>query len=200
MARGNGTDHYRVLGVPPSASAAEIRRAYLHNARLHHPDRHVDSPPPVRAEHDRTMRHVNAAWAVLGDPAARRRYDEACAAASAADTPRDAARGSTTREDRWAEEDAARAAWRPFDEGPDVVDPRLAADEPAPDPPRPPRSSLGSAWRLVVGAGMGFLLGGALSGVATLAGAGIVLFVVGGALFLAAPLLALGKSVRNDRR
>ena len=48
--------------------------------------------------------------------------------------------------------------------------------------------------------GAGFFVGGALSGVATLAGAGIVMFVVGGAMFLVMPLLALGKSVRNDRR
>ncbi|CAB4746507.1 unannotated protein [freshwater metagenome] len=54
--------------------------------------------------------------------------------------------------------------------------------------------------RLVLGLGAGFFVGGALSGVATLAGAGIVMFVVGGAMFLVMPLLALGKSVRNDRR
>ena len=33
--------HYDVLGVPPSASADEVKRAYHRRAREHHPDVHV---------------------------------------------------------------------------------------------------------------------------------------------------------------
>jgi hypothetical protein len=47
---------YEVLGVPPSASPAEIRRAYLALARRHHPDAGGDV-----AE----MRRLNEAWAAL---------------------------------------------------------------------------------------------------------------------------------------
>jgi hypothetical protein len=59
--------HYSVLGVDSAASPAEIRRAYLALARAHHPD---------RAGGDATiMRAVNDAWAALGDPGQRARYD-----------------------------------------------------------------------------------------------------------------------------
>lgn len=59
-------DPYEVLGVPRGASRAEIRRAYLTLARRHHPDRGGDPA---------AMQAVNAAWAVLGDPARRRAWD-----------------------------------------------------------------------------------------------------------------------------
>jgi hypothetical protein len=72
--------HYDTLGVRPGADQAAIRSAYLAKARAHHPDRHVDASPAVRASTARTMREVNAAWAVLSDPAARRDYDARLAA------------------------------------------------------------------------------------------------------------------------
>ncbi len=197
-----GSDPYRTLGVPPTASAAEIRRAFLAKARRHHPDHHLASTPGVRADNERAMREANAAWAVLGDVAARRRYDDARTEAAAADTPRGAARdaaGRDAREARWAAEDAAKAQWRPFREDPDEVDERLCQDERSAHPAGRPLT-FRLTVRLVLGLGVGFFVGGALSGVATLAGAGIVMFVVGGAMFVVMPLLALGKSVRNDRR
>lgn len=199
MASGSG-DHYRVLGVQATASAAEVRKAYLQHARRHHPDRHQASPPAVRAEHDRAMREVNAAWAVLGDVQRRRRYDEQLADLAVGDTPHGAARGSQAREQRWADEDAAKAAWRPFDDSTDDPDPRLLADEPPPAfvPGRSPRLTLGYALKVSFALGVGFFVGGALSGAATVSGAGVVLMALAGALFLALPLLALGRSVRND--
>lgn len=204
VALGGGTnsDHYRTLGVTPKATAAEIRRAYLAKARRHHPDHHLASTPTARADNERAMRDANAAWAVLGDVNARRRYDEARADAAAADTPRGAARGTTgtdAREARWAAEDAAKAQWRPFREDDEEIDERLLDDEPPVHVAGGPLT-FGMTVRLVLGLGVGFFVGGALSGVATLAGAGIVMFVVAGAMFLVMPLLALGKSARNDRR
>lgn len=66
--------HYDVLGVRPDAGPAELRRAYLALARRHHPDRHAgDAAAAARAE--ARMQELNAAWAVLGDPEARARYD-----------------------------------------------------------------------------------------------------------------------------
>ena len=67
---------YDVLGVRPAASADEMRRSYLQRARLLHPDRHVDAGTARRAEVERQMQELNAAWDVLGDPRRRRRYDE----------------------------------------------------------------------------------------------------------------------------
>lgn len=62
-------DHYAVLGVPPDASATEIRAAYRTLARRHHPDR---SPTESAA-----MAAVNEAYRVLGDPGRRAVYDAA---------------------------------------------------------------------------------------------------------------------------
>jgi hypothetical protein len=63
--------HYDVLGVPPDATRAEVRRAYLALAREHHPDR-------VGGSLDR-MQALNQAWETLGDPDLRRRYDRTLA-------------------------------------------------------------------------------------------------------------------------
>jgi len=59
--------HYDILGVAPDVAASELRRAYVALAQRHHPDR-----PGGDAER---MREVNEAWATLGDPVRRRRYD-----------------------------------------------------------------------------------------------------------------------------
>ena len=58
--------HYDTLGVPPDAAAAEVRRAYVALARRHHPDAGGDPD---------SMRRVNDAWRVLGDPTRRAAYD-----------------------------------------------------------------------------------------------------------------------------
>jgi curved DNA-binding protein CbpA len=75
--------HYDILGVPPSASADEVKRAYHRRAREHHPDVRVGaSGDPMVA--------VNAAWAVLGDPVRRRTYDRELARRMDATDPLDA--------------------------------------------------------------------------------------------------------------
>jgi hypothetical protein len=60
---------YDELGVGPDASADELRRAYYRRARELHPDVN----PAGRT--DEAMRRVNQAWAILGHPVSRRRYD-----------------------------------------------------------------------------------------------------------------------------
>lgn len=69
-------DPYAVLGVPPTATSDEIRRAYRRQVRVHHPDtRPTPQSMPFVDEH---LRRVLAAYALLRDPERRARYD--CAA------------------------------------------------------------------------------------------------------------------------
>ncbi|MBI2704122.1 MAG: DnaJ domain-containing protein [Actinobacteria bacterium] len=58
-----------------NASNAEIRRAYLHLARRHHPDVRSSKARPDGSVPERDMRRINEAWAVLGDDGLRARYD-----------------------------------------------------------------------------------------------------------------------------
>ena len=63
-------DHYAVLGVPPSATAEEIKAAYRRLALATHPDRHPDDP-----DAEARFRAISTAYAVLSDPAQRSRHD-----------------------------------------------------------------------------------------------------------------------------
>lgn len=66
---------YDILEVSPSASAAEIRASYLKLAREYHPDRVPEYLTKLRADAEEKVKEINEAWAVLGDPATRKKYD-----------------------------------------------------------------------------------------------------------------------------
>ena len=68
-----GPDPYAVLGVPPSATADELKSAYRELARRHHPDHARSYLQKVAAT--RRMQAINAAYAVLRDPERRAAYD-----------------------------------------------------------------------------------------------------------------------------
>lgn len=68
-------DHYRTLGVHPSASSDHIHTVYRELARRLHPDRHLEASAAETSLAERRMREINEAWRVLQDPARRRRYD-----------------------------------------------------------------------------------------------------------------------------
>ena len=61
------SDPYKVLGVPSTASAKEISKAYRALAKKHHPDSGGD---------DEHFKRIAAAHDMLSDPETRRAYDE----------------------------------------------------------------------------------------------------------------------------
>ncbi len=63
-------DYYATLGVPKTASQADIKKAFRKLARDHHPDR---NPGDKTAE--KRFKDVNEANAVLSDPDKRKQYD-----------------------------------------------------------------------------------------------------------------------------
>ena len=60
--------YYAALGVRPSASASEIKSAYRHLVKLHHPDSNASLD-------DTEIKRINEAYAVLSDPERRAAYD-----------------------------------------------------------------------------------------------------------------------------
>jgi len=63
-------DYYKTLGVPKSATAADIKKAYRKLARQHHPD------VSKSADASKKFKELNEANEVLSDPEKRKRYDE----------------------------------------------------------------------------------------------------------------------------
>lgn len=64
-------DYYEILGVPRTASEAEIKKAFRKLAREFHPD-----VAKNKKHAEEKFKEVNEAYEVLGDPAKRKKYDE----------------------------------------------------------------------------------------------------------------------------
>ena len=64
-------DYYRTLGVPRTASQADIKKAFRKLARESHPDKHAGDKIA-----ERRFKEINEANAVLSDPAKRSKYDQ----------------------------------------------------------------------------------------------------------------------------
>jgi curved DNA-binding protein CbpA len=62
-------DHYELLGVPPDASAKDIKRAYKKLVHAFHPDRRPGPTAEV------VLRRLNESFAVLRDPEKRQHFD-----------------------------------------------------------------------------------------------------------------------------
>ncbi len=63
-------DLYAILGVSRTASNDEVRRAYRKLAKDLHPDQHKGDPKTEDA-----FKRVSAAFAIVGNPEKRKRYD-----------------------------------------------------------------------------------------------------------------------------
>ncbi|MFS8907836.1 J domain-containing protein, partial [Synechococcus sp. OH2] len=104
---GSGSEavsHYEVLGVSVLATAAEIKSAYRRLVKYHHPDSLLAKKDRAAAER---IRQINAAYAVLKDPQARREYDRQLRSNYAPPRPQPTGSPSETV----SQEAIAREAW-----------------------------------------------------------------------------------------
>jgi molecular chaperone DnaJ len=64
-------DFYKVLGVPDTATAEEIKKSYRKLAQTHHPDAN-----PGDAGAEERFKEISEAYATLSDPEQRKDYDQ----------------------------------------------------------------------------------------------------------------------------
>jgi curved DNA-binding protein CbpA len=76
IARWKGANYYERLGVGVDARLREIKQAYHAHAREYHPDVLADiRDPELRALHEEAFGLIQEAYAVLGRPKSRQKYD-----------------------------------------------------------------------------------------------------------------------------
>jgi len=174
-------DHYQTLGVSSSASAADLRAAYLKLARANHPDQFNGSD---RQQAETRMQQINEAWNVLGVKHKRKEYDK-----SRPESERSESTGSS--------EFRGRKHFRAFDHG-DGFD-RSDIDED--ETPIPGSKNL-PQWAAFVPIG-GVALGVPVMALGTMVGSGgltvigLMLLIFGAVSFLMMPLIVMARAERD---
>ncbi len=84
-------DYYQLLNVEPTASTAEIRKAFHLSSRNFHPDANRELPEDLRGQCGRISKRVTEAYCVLRDSRRRKAYD---AQRTGADAEGDNSQGS----------------------------------------------------------------------------------------------------------
>jgi curved DNA-binding protein CbpA len=85
MAEDRRPDYYAVLELRPTASTADIKKAWHEQMQVWHPDRFTHSPA-LRQKAEARTQLINQAYQTLSDPNARARYDSAARPSSGAAT------------------------------------------------------------------------------------------------------------------
>lgn len=75
LATQHSNDLYDVLGVPSSASEADVKRAYRNLALKYHPDRVSHLPEAEKQQAQKAMSTINEAYEVLSSETKRSTYD-----------------------------------------------------------------------------------------------------------------------------
>jgi hypothetical protein len=176
--------HYEDLGVDPDASAAAIRRAYLARARRVHPDFHAGADPATRAEAEREMRRLNAAWAVLGDEERRREYD-------------DGLRIEARRVVRERPAGAPSPEFVPYSD--DDTDYAALLDEAGPGNGATVPRAVQLAPPLLLGIGLFACSVGLVTSLAPVLALGLLCVLLSGIAFVLTPALAVMRSLESDR-
>jgi hypothetical protein len=176
--------HYDVLGVDPTASIAEIRKAYLARARRVHPDFHTGDDPATRAGAEQQMRSLNDAWAVLGDDERRRAYDQG--------------RADRQREVRRARPSGVVSPdFVPYSD--DDTDYAALLDEAGPGNGSTVPRAVQLAPVVLFGIAVFAFSCGLVTGLSVVYAVAIVTLVLSGVSFLLTPALAVMRSLESDR-
>jgi DnaJ family protein A protein 2 len=64
------TELYDLLGIPPNATEADVKKAYRKKAKEHHPDKNINNP-----DASQKFQEMLAAYEILSDPDSRELYD-----------------------------------------------------------------------------------------------------------------------------
>ena len=66
-------DHYKILGVPRTATQKEIKKQYRKQAQIYHPDKYRGDLTPDQVQ--TKMAEINQAYEILSNEELRQRYD-----------------------------------------------------------------------------------------------------------------------------
>jgi DnaJ-class molecular chaperone len=120
-------DYYAILGVGRSATAADVRQAYMRQARERHPDRFTDPVEKERAHE--LFKAITAAFNTLSNDRLRREYDgelERPRPTTPAEIARDASARGTERYEAGDYAEAANLLRVAVHHEPETIDHQLA--------------------------------------------------------------------------